>query len=133
MALACVAAFVIALGNLGGRLQFGGHGGPVLSSYTVLWAAPVALALVPAAGLPDSSPVEEKLNPIGQGPDSEKVGAGYLVAFTWKLSAGPPTVTVVVPALVMAVEPVPWDLARLQQNSDRHRGQEQVSRCGYGP
>jgi hypothetical protein len=41
VALACVTAFVIALGNLGGRLQLGGDGGPALSSHTVLWAAPV--------------------------------------------------------------------------------------------
>ncbi|MGO9659728.1 MAG: hypothetical protein ACLQVK_20475 [Acidimicrobiales bacterium] len=41
VALACVAAFVIALGHPGGSLRLTGLGGTVLSSDTVRWAAPV--------------------------------------------------------------------------------------------
>ena len=38
-------------------------------------------------GLPESTPVLENVTPVGRGPDSLKVDAGYPVAVTVKLSA----------------------------------------------
>jgi hypothetical protein len=40
--VACVAAFIVVIGNVGGTLRFGGDRPPGLSSDTVAWARPVA-------------------------------------------------------------------------------------------
>ena len=62
----------------------------------------VACPPVPAAGVPDSTPVvESRVTPVGRVPVSEKVGAGLPVAVTVKVPAVP-TVKVVVLAEVMA-------------------------------
>jgi hypothetical protein len=45
LVLACVAAFIIALGNPDGNLHLTGLGGTVLSSDTVRWAAPVTFVV----------------------------------------------------------------------------------------
>ena len=51
--------------------------------------------------MPDSTPLELRLTPLGNGPVSEKVGAGYPEVVTVKLPAAP-AVKVVLPALVIA-------------------------------
>jgi hypothetical protein len=57
--------------------------------------------LVPAAGVPDSTPAVVSVTPLGREPVSLKVDAGYPVAVTLKLFALPRAKEVLV-ALVMA-------------------------------